>query len=101
MNDLLGRLSEVIYMDGLIDKFKIKDAIYEMRNKKLSDTDMEIWYLINDLPVNMNKEKVIQQMEALKDVTQDDSVAEQVSTRIWNKAIQACIQIVKDGGINK
>lgn len=40
-------------------------------------------------------------MEALKDVTQDDSVAEQVSTRIWNKAIQACIQIVKDGGINK
>ena len=88
-------------MDGLIDKFKIKDAIYEMRNKKLSDTDMEIWYLINDLPVNMNKEKVIQQMEALKDVIQDDSVAEQVSTRIWNKAIQACIQIVKDGGINK
>lgn len=88
-------------MDGLIDKFKIKDAIYEMRNKKLSDTDMEIWYLINDLPVDMNKEKVIQQMEALKDVTQDDSVVEQVSTRIWNKAIQACIQIVKDGGINK
>lgn len=72
-----------------------------MRNKKLSDTDMEIWYLINDLPVDMNKEKVIQQMEALKDVTQDDSVVEQVSTRIWNKAIQACIQIVKDGGINK
>jgi hypothetical protein len=88
-------------MDGLIDKFKIKDAIYEMRNKKLSDTDMEIWYLINDLPVDMNKKKVIQQMEALKDVTQDDSVAEQVSTRIWNKAIQACIQIVKDSGINK
>lgn len=72
-----------------------------MRNKKLSDTDMEIWYLINDLPIDMNKEKVIQQMEALKDVTQDDSVVEQVSTRIWNKAIQACIQIVKDGGINK
>lgn len=86
-------------MDGLIDKFKIKDAIYEMRNKKLSDTDMEIWYLINELPVDMNKEKVIQEMEALKDVAQDDSVAEQVSTRIWNKAIQACIQIVKVGGI--
>lgn len=84
-------------MDGLIDKFKIKDAIYEMRNKKLSDADMEIWHLINELPADMNKEKVIQQMEALKDVTQDDSVVEQVSTRIWNKAIQACIQIVKDG----
>lgn len=88
-------------MDGLIDRFKIKDAIYEMRNKKLSDTDMEIWNLINELPVDMNKEKVIREMEALKDVAQDDSVAEQVSTRIWNKAIQACIQIVKAGGINE
>lgn len=87
-------------MDGLIDKFKIKDAIYEMRNKKLSDADMEIWHLINELPADMNKEKVIQRMEALKDVEQDDSVAEQVSTRIWNKAIQSCIQIVKDGCIN-
>lgn len=88
-------------MDGLIDKFKIKDAIYEMRNKKLSDADMEIWHLINELPADMNKEKVIQRMEALKDVTQDDSVAERVSTQIWNKAIQACIQIVKADGINE
>lgn len=87
-------------MDGLIDKFKIKDAIYEMRNKKLSDADMEIWHLINELPADMNKEKVIQRMEALKDVAQDDSVAERVGTQIWNKAIQACIQIVKKGGIN-
>ena len=87
-------------MDELIDKFKIKNAIYEMRNKKLSDADMEIWHLINELPADVNKEKVIQQMEQLLDVAQDDSVAEQVSTRIWNKAIQACIQIVKTGGIN-
>lgn len=87
-------------MDGLIDKFKIKDAIYEMRNKKLSDADMEIWHLINELPADMNKEKVIQQMEALKDIEQDDSVAEQVRARVWNKAIQSCIQIVKAGGID-
>ena len=87
-------------MDGLIDKFKIKDAIYEMRNKKLSDADMEIWHLINELQADMNKEKVIQQMEALKDIEQDDSVAEQVSARVWNKAIQSCIQIVKAGGID-
>lgn len=87
-------------MDGLIDKFKIKDAIYEMRNKKLSDADMEIWHLINELPADMNKEKVIQQMEALKDIEQNDSVAEQVSARVWNKAIQSCIQIVKAGGID-
>ena len=88
-------------MDELIDKFKIKDAIYEMRNKKLSDADMKIWHLINELPVDMNKGNVIQQMEALKDVEQDDLVAEQVSTRIWNKAIQSCIQIVKAGGMNE
>lgn len=89
-------------MDGLIDRFKIKDAIYNMRNTKLSDTDMEIWHLINELPADMNKKKVIQQMEALKNVEQDDdSVAEQISTRIWNKAIQSCIQIVKAGGMDE
>lgn len=89
-------------MDGLIDRFKIKDAIYNMRNAKLSDADMEIWHLINELPADMNKKKVIQQMEALKNVEQDDdSVAEQISTRIWNKAIQSCIQIVKAGGMNE
>lgn len=89
-------------MDGLIDRFKIKDAIYNMRNAKLSDTDMEIWHLINELPADMNKKKVIQQMEALKNVEQDDdSVAEQISTRIWNKAIQSCIQIVKAGGMDE
>lgn len=49
---------------------------------------------------SMNKGKAIQQMEALIDTEQDDSVAEQVSTRIWNKAIRACIDIVKKGGIN-
>ena len=49
---------------------------------------------------SMNKGKVIQQMEALIDTEQDDLVAEQVSTRIWNKAIRASIDIVKKGGIN-
>lgn len=88
-------------MDELIDKFKIKNAIYEMRDKKLSDADMEIWNLINELPADMNKEKVIKQMNALKDVAHDDSVAAQVSTRIWNMAIQACIQIVEAGGMNE
>ena len=57
--------------------------------------------MINELPTDMNKENVIQQMEALKDVKQDDSVAEQLTTRIWNKAIQSCIQIVKAGGMNE
>ena len=65
---------------------KILGNLY-LKNNKLFDTDM-------------NKEKIIQQMEALIDIEQDDSVAEQVSTRIWNKAIRASIDIVKKGGIN-
>jgi len=36
-------------MEDLISKFKIKDAIYKMRNRRLSNADMEIWYLINEL----------------------------------------------------
>lgn len=77
-------------MDELIDRFKVKDAIYDLRNAKLSDADMEIWYKINELPADMSREKVIQQMETLKlkDV-------ENENTQIWNKAIQSCIQIVK------
>ena len=53
-------------MDELIDRFNVKDAIYDLRNAKLSDADMEIWYKINELPADMSREKVIQQMEALK-----------------------------------
>lgn len=77
-------------MDELIDRFKVKDAIYDLRNAKLSDADMEIWQTINELPADMSREKVIQQMETLKlkDV-------ENEKTQIWNKAIQSCIQIVK------
>lgn len=76
------RENREVNMDGLIDKFKIKDAIYNMRNGHLSDNDMEIWHLINELPVEMNKGKILEQMEALKDTEQDDSVAERVSTQI-------------------
>lgn len=35
----------------------------------------------------------------IKDTPQDDSMAEIVSTRIWNKAIQRAVEIVKAGGI--
>lgn len=88
-------------MEGLIDKFKLKDAIYNMRNARLSDSDMEIWNLINELPVEMDKEKILERMEKLKDTEQDDTVAERISTQIWNKAIQHCISIVKSSGVNE
>lgn len=40
----------------------------------------------------------VEQLEKLKDTEQDDSVAEKISTRNWNKAIQNAISIVKKGG---
>ena len=46
----------------------------------------------------MNKafEKILERLEATKDIAQDDSVAEIVSTRIWNKAIHMAKKIVQE-----
>lgn len=46
----------------------------------------------------MNKafEKIFERLEGTKDIEHDDSVAEVVSTRIWNKAIHRAKQIVKE-----
>ena len=46
----------------------------------------------------MNKafEKIFERLEDTKDIEHDDSVAEVVSTRIWNKAIHRAKQIVKE-----
>ena len=46
----------------------------------------------------MNKafEKIFVMLEDTKDIEHDDSIAEVVSTRIWNKAIHRAKQIVKE-----
>ena len=46
----------------------------------------------------MNKafEKILDMLEDTKDIEHDDSIAEVVSTRIWNKAIHRAKQIVKE-----
>lgn len=41
-------------------------------------------------------EKILERLEAAKDIPHDDSVAEAVSTRIWNKAIQRAKGIVQE-----
>ena len=53
---------------------------------------------VEEQPTVFDVDKVIEQLEELKSVEQDDSVAEIVSTGIWNKAIQKSIGIVKGGG---
>ena len=46
----------------------------------------------------MNKafEKILDMLEDTKDIEHDDSIAEVVSTRIWNKAIHRAKQIVNE-----
>lgn len=46
----------------------------------------------------MNKpfEEIMERLEETKDIPHDDSVAEAVSTRIWNKAIQRAKGIVQE-----
>lgn len=56
---------------------------------------------IIEQPTAYDVDKVLEQLERLKDTEQDDSTAEIVSTRIWNKAIQNAISIVKGGGIER
>lgn len=41
------------------------------------------------------KKALIEKLEKLKDTAHDDSVAERISTYIWNRAIQECIYAVK------
>lgn len=48
-----------------------------------------------------DKEKVIEELHKMKDVPHDDSVAEIISTKIWNKAIQKAIEIVEKGGVEE
>lgn len=50
---------------------------------------------IDETPTAYDIDKVVEQLEGLKDTEQDDSVAEFISTRIWNKAILKAIAIVK------
>ena len=50
-------------------------------------------------PTAFDKEKVIDELNDTKDIPHDDSMAETISTRIWNKAITKSIKIVEKGGI--
>lgn len=40
--------------------------------------------------------RVIERLEAMKDVPQDDSTAERISTEVWNRAINYAIRAVEE-----
>lgn len=51
----------------LIDKYKLKDKLYDKRNGKLSDTDMEIWHMINEISITYDIDKVVKELEHIKE----------------------------------
>lgn len=60
----------------------------------------DVIYALRNYPTAYDPDKVVEQLEEAKDIAHDDSVAEMVSTRIWNKAMQTAIGIVKGGGVD-
>lgn len=55
--------------------------------------------IIEHREMAFDKENVLEELNATKDIPRDDSAAEITSTRIWNKAITKSIKIVEKGGI--
>lgn len=56
--------------------------------------------IIENQPTAFDREKVIEELEDMKDIPHDDSVEEIISTKIWNKAIKKAIGIVEKSGLN-
>lgn len=102
-------MSDLISRSALIQELKTHfDAIYRDDGELLSsdhvciseDVD-DLIKLVEDQPTAYDIDKVVERLEATKDVTKDDTVAEQISTNIWNKALSRAIRIVKGGGISE
>ena len=64
-----------------------------------TDIAASVFVEIEETPTAFDKEKVIEELKDAKDIPHDDSMAETISTRIWNKAITKSIKIVEKGGI--
>nr|DAM62232.1 MAG TPA: hypothetical protein [Caudoviricetes sp.] len=93
----------------LINANRFKDTIAEtkMKCQKVQGGDYKegvietlevIKRTLADMPAEYDVEKVINQLKDAKGVTQDDSITEILTTRVWNKAIDEAIRIVKGGG---
>lgn len=81
----------------LIDADVLKER-WTIASPEPYNTDAaEVLDSIDETPTAYDIDKVVEQLEGLKDTEQDDSVAEFISTRIWNKAISKAIAIVKGG----
>ena len=82
----------------LIDESDVIRAV----DKHTTDDDKldeDISVILEEVKTAFDKEKVIKELQKMKGVPHDDSVAEIVSTQIWNKALQKAIKIIEKGGI--
>lgn len=53
---------------------------------------------IDEIPTAYDVDKVVEKLEIAKDTPQDSSASETINARMWNKAMQRAIEIVKGGG---
>lgn len=98
-------------MDDLISWKVLFDELSSLRielngiscRKEFKKTVKEVLdcvkHVVEDQPTAFDKEKVMEELESTKDIAHDDSIAEIISTKIWNRAIQKAIKIVEKGGI--
>lgn len=54
---------------------------------------------VDEIPTAYDVDKVVEKLEIEKDNPQGSSTSETINARMWNKAMQRAIEIVKGGGI--
>lgn len=98
-DDLISRKIIKAQVEAIRDCWAISPYVSVDDMKLYSEVINVVLQAISDCPTAFDKEKVIRELQKMKDVPHDDSVAEIVSTQIWNKALQKAIKIVEKGGI--
>ena len=88
-NKFEGRLVNVNDVIEAIDKHTREDETL----------DEDISVILEEVKTAFDEEKVIDEVNDIKDIPRDDSAAETISTRIWNRAVTKSIKIVEKGGI--
>ena len=84
--------------DDLISRKAVIEAI-DKHTREDETLDEDISVILEEVKTAFDEEKVIDELNDIKDIPRDDSAAETISTRIWNKAVTKSIKIVEKGGI--
>ena len=89
--------------DDLISRKAVLEILYDISNRNygsfFGQAINKACDVIKHADTAFDKEKVIEELKDARDIPHDDSMAETISTRIWNKAITKSIKIVEKGGI--